>query len=338
MNFYLDHSLAPATLRSYQTAWRAWDSYAAAHDIDDAAGVPTDAAETWLASLGASGRLAPASIAAYKSAVLTRHELYHTGANAWDTQRVSRILRGIARTAVPLTPAPTLALTPAIIAVIAPGSLLGTDLQSRMLYAAATMATHAMLRPSEMLGTPAQKQRALRADDITFFAWAGTHTTCALYPHGTDLGSASVPDRYSIRLGVTKADQGATNPPIVVAAPSAVRALWTWMHARRDSSTLSPLLFVARPRPGAAERPLSIAALCRAITDALDAAGVDHPKVTGKTFRRGGASALTAAGAPTAAIANMMRHRSLAVQDRYSSAAAKAARLVALSRSLDGPQ
>ena len=147
----------------------------------------------------------------------------------------------------------------------------------------------------------------------------------------------AVPDRFAVRLGITKADQAATNAPTVVAAASAVRALWVWMHVRRDLHFASPRLFVSceEHKAGPVEVNLSMAALCRVVSNALDRVGIEHPPITGKTFRRGGASALTAAAASTATIAAAMRHRSMSMQNRYSSDLAKAEGLVTASRRMD---
>lgn len=294
----------------------------------------------WLAALGAAGTLQPASISVYKSAMQTQHELDFDGVNPWQSVRVRRLLGGIRRTAAARPRAePTLALTPAVIASItriAPASLLGVDSHSRMLYAAIMTATHAMLRPSELLGAPKLAERALTTSRITFFERASDSRVASLRARLADALHA-LPDRFEIALGASKADQSGSNPPVIVAAPSAVRALWVWMHVRRAlvGGSTDDRVFISRAPHSTRIIGLSKDALCTHVSAALTAARIAHPRITGKAFRRGGASALTASGASTSTIAAALRHRSLHVQDRYSDAASKVARLTAASRSMD---
>ena len=202
-----------------------------------------------------------------------------------------------------------------------------------MRYAAIMTATHGALRPSELLGSPVLRERALLMRDVTFFASAdGTQPVPLCSPAA--YATTALPYRFEIALGASKADQAGTNPPVPIAAPSAVRALWTWMHAHaRIVGTSDPRIFVERTLLRIV--PLGVRPLCTHVEAALDLAGISHPRITGKAFRRGGASALTAAGVPTSVIAAAMRHRSLSMQDRYSDSASKAARVIAASRAME---
>jgi hypothetical protein len=112
-------------------------------------------------------------------------------------------------------------------------------------------------------------------------------------------------------LRVTKTDQDALRPPLMIAGTIAVRAMWRWVHMRRAAGALdSDRLFAL----GA--RPLSQTALLASITSNLHRCGYPDARLSGKCFRRGGASALFESGASASSITtagrwateNMFRH------------------------------
>jgi len=182
-----------------------------------------------------------------------------------------------------------------------------------------------MLRPCEFLGVRKDRSQALRISDVTFFARAGSQEKVDLCPPGELAEQHDEPDRFSLWLGATKADQLAENPPTVIAAAPAVQALWRWMHLRRDLGGEDGPVFAV---PGGSGQ-LSQAELCRYLGEWI-AVATDGtvPKVTGRTFRRGGTSSMLASGAARADIQKQGRWKTASMVDVYSSAAAKQARAI----------
>lgn len=263
--------------------------------------------------------------------------MQHDGPNPWGSARIHRLLSGVTRTAPRHAGGgPTLAITPDLLARLVrdvPSALIAPDTRSRMRYAAVMTAAHAGLRPSELLGSAVHRERALLVTDIAFYETPASTRAMPLLPPHTSADHTVLPDRFEITLGVSKADQAGDNPPIPIAAPLAVRALWVWLHVRREAfGEADARVFIERTLSRIVG--LGIRPLCTHIADALDLAGIPHPRITGKAFRRGCASALTAAGVATSVIAATLRHRTLSMQDRYSDAASKAARVLAASRAI----
>jgi hypothetical protein len=251
------------------------------------------------------------------------------GANPWDAERIARILDGITRDrreldriARLLRPLST-ALTPARIRSIAHLYADGSAV-SLMHMAAITLGTYAMLRPGELLGTGARRGRHLRRCDITFFSSDGQQLPLQQQGSG---GNGRQPDQYRVTLGATKADQAGSNLPSIVAAPSAVATMWTWMHLGEHALESNPLFAIG-------DVPLTSNALCRRIESSLRAVGVVNPRITGKCFRRGGASHLTAAGVPEEQIRAQGRWRTQRMHERYADSASQDERRVSLSRNM----
>lgn len=260
------------------------------------------------------------------------------GSNPLDSKLVTMVLDGIQRAWYPreaelkLTSQQSINLTASLLTDIKP-HLSSTEPLHSMLWAAATVGVYALLRPSELLGTKHKKDmidtRALRFSQIKFYANSNSQQRTSLHPRGVDIDLYAVPDRYTIALGQTKTDQFGKRLPKVVAASPAVSALWRWCHLRRDLGDSSPLLFAY---DGAI--PLSMSTLLRAIEKALVALGYDKPKVTGKCFRRGGASSLVAQGLSNEDVARVGDWHSSRMVNIYSSDEAKEARRIASSRLL----
>src|SRR5690606_38348736 len=119
------------------------------------------------------------------------------------------------------------------------------------------------------------------------------------------------------------------SPPRVVAARMAVEALWRRMRLRVEIGAEGPELFRA---PG--EQPLPTTKLLDFLCDWLQATGHGRVHLTGKAFRRGGASGLIAGGVPRADAAAAGGWKSLAMLDTYASTQAKKERAVAVSRGM----
>lgn len=293
-------------------------------------------AEEWIGYLYKRGDLATATIYSYKGSMRTRWSMSGgTAINPWDSERVKRMLKGIAnlrRTTEVARKAAhpkSIALTPARIDRIS-AFIDFNDPAHVMRYAAITLGTAAMLRPGEIFGSTSNR-RPLHISDISFFATASPGSITPLLPPGSAISTHAVPDHYTINLGGTKADQFGTNAPSIVSSATSVRALWVWVHLRRDALTTSPILFIHQGVP------VTTNSIVAYLTRLLTQSGVVNPRVTGRTFRRGGASHLVAHGVPRADIAAMGRWKTHAMIEVYADTESKEQRVVQAGRGL-GPR
>jgi hypothetical protein len=113
----------------------------------------------------------------------------------------------------------------------------------------------------------------------------------------------------------------------VIAAPQAVEALTRWAQTRSALAISSPFFFADVHGKALAEAPL-----LRILRTALADLGRGDAVISGKSFRRGGASALIAQGLSNAEAAEVGGWASARMLDTYASAEAKRARLVKNSR------
>lgn len=343
VRFFVRSAIAPSTRRTYSAPtaryadWCLKRGYSAlAQDL-----TPMRAA-SWLAFLGQQGELHTSTIKVYRSALSTwwREERLAEGVNPVQSGVVELVILGIARehrqrevAARALRPVP-LVLTPTLIRELHSHAiaLSSSPEQLLMLWTALHTGTYGLLRPSEMLGSQAHPSRALTASQIEFYRDRGSDTPyeVASSRSPADLDSLTSPDRFTISLGPTKTDQLGHNPPLPIAAAPAVRAMWQWMHMRsrlglRDADPLFAL-------PG--QPPLSCRALLTHIDSWIAASGRVNARVSGKSFRRGGASALMAAGASTSDVATAGRWKTQHMAERYTSDASQLARATEVSRSM----
>lgn len=336
----MQRALADSTRRSYSPAIERYMTFCTTRSYSTlpAALTPVIAAE-WLATLADERLLCSSTIKAYSSALSTWfvEGTLCDSLNPIASNAVQRLLKGIVRE---LRPAEALAreaapvpveLTPALLAQVERQARpVGCGNYEHMLWAAANTATYGLLRPSELLGSHQHRDRALLPEQITFYGSPGSPVPMALLPAGSHIDLCPVPDRFTMALRATKADQLASNAPLPIAAAPAVRALWRWMHLRRDSS----------PAPGSrlfclpSSAPLACSDLLLAIQRWLTAIGFVNPIVKGRTFRRGGASALMAAGTPQADVAAAGRWLSPGMAEHYTNAPSMDARAVGVSRGM----
>lgn len=330
MQFFVGRAIADSTRRTYEAPTRAFREYCAQR------GVPhlpftTDVAAEWLASVAQSGKHSAATIRTYRSAISTMHAESEWGGtpNPVASEVIERLMRGIARAKAESDAAAraarprTIELTPALMLRLEPVAR-GDSPEEIMKWAAACTAVFALLRPSELLGSPQHRDRALRPAQITFFARPGEERT--VEPSG---GAPAVPDRFEIALGATKTSQLGGGPARIVAARPAVQALWRWMCLREAIGADGPELFRA-PK----QRALATTELLAFLCEWLRATGHGAVHLTGKAFRRGGASGLIAGGVPRADAAAAGGWKSLAMLDTYASAQAKKERAAAVSRGM----
>lgn len=343
---FTNSAISANTARTYAKPVARYQAFCEARGWDASPGAVTAVTlAEFVAALGAEGRLKTRSIGVYRSAISTWRVLntLSDGPNPATSVAVDRVIRGIARERQPVEAEARAArlssfdVTPALLAALqpflAPSFPARTRPHELVRWAAANVATYALLRPSELLGSPQHPERALLESQITFYMTKGSDHVGALCPRGVDPCSVQTPDHFTIALGPSKADQQGLNPPIPVAARPAVLALWVWMHARRDLSTTLPLAPQLFRVPGFAA--LRLPELTDAIADACEASGRPRPHVAGRAFRRGGASDLMAAGAAGPVMQAAGRWRSYAMPELYSSMESKIERAMEASRSME---
>ena len=333
---FVRHAIADSTRRSYEAARKRYRDYCIARSLSPLPQHITPAsAACWLADLGAADELRSRTLHVYSSS-LSHWFVESTlsdAPNPMQSNAVQRVLKGIdrdhreaevkARAGKPATTE----LTPALLL-----SLEDYAPDDYMRWAAALTGTYGFLRPSELLGSSQHRNRALRVDQVRFFSTASSAIPCTLLPPGTAVDSRPFPDHFILALEITKADQQATNDPVPIAAAPAVRALWRWMHLRRDHLSLDTSKPVFCLASGS---PLSCNALTFAVTSWLTQAGAIDPVVKGRTFRRGGASALMASGAAMGDVARAGRWALAGrMAETYTDEMGKFARVLETSRNM----
>ena len=294
----------------------------------------------WFAALGVAGAHRGSTLATYRSALSTwrSEELLSDAPNPLLSTAVTRVLKGAQRELRPQEEAQRAAAAPTLVLSAQDlhncgrfaGVGGGAQPRSLMLWAAANLGVYGLLRPNELLGSPAHPERVPTPAMVVFYAREDSEEVRALCPLGSVWGATPVPDRFTLALGPTKADQAGRNAPHGIAAAPAVRALWRWMHVRRagGARTQEPLFSLA------GEAPLSLSALGAAITGWCQAAGIEPARFTGKSLRRSGASLLTASGASLADLMAQGRWRSAEMPALYSDAGSKRARALRASRAM----
>ena len=334
-------ALAASTRVNYaaiQQRFRAWCAE------EDRAFAPFQAVDVidWLAHEGTrvDKSLAARTLGVYRSAISTLHEesaWAHLPNPATEDPRVSRLLEGIkkSRRAVHFAdekakPAERgLDLTPAVLGELAATAGRADAPRQAMLWAVVCLGTFGLLRVNELLGTTVHPERRLRVSQIRFCRTKACIP--ALFPPD---GSAATPDHLELDLYATKADQLGNNPAHQIAAPLAVAAVWRWALVRRNLARTSPASATDWMFAVPGESPVTLAQVVTYLQDALEALGHGRPHITGKAFRRGGASALVVSNAPAAAAAAAGRWKGLGMPHVYASAEAKRQQQLEISRAM----
>jgi hypothetical protein len=289
---FIRASLAPSTQGAYATALSLYQRFCGERDYL-VYPLRADYAAEWLTAMAEAGGRTANTIAQYKSALHTHFASLQSfadhGPNPLSHPKLQRLLTGIsnakaapeqaARTASPACQPLTFDIVRAL------RTIHGDGQRDVMMYAAIATATAAALRPSELLGSSDYPDRALRADQVTFYDAANQRVP------PSHLGVAYC----TIRLEVSKTHQGRREDERVISAPEAVQALGRWMVAR--AAVPHCRLFQLSD-----DKPLTTNALVGHLRRKLTAIGRGDMKVTGKCFRKGGASTLAALGVPAADI------------------------------------
>lgn len=338
----MESAIADSTRKTYDSAVQAYQRWCGEQRpvLDPSPlSITAASASNYLASRVDSGSLMARSLLVHRSALSTAWaEAAATaspmvsGDNPLQSSAVSRLLDGAAKVlretdaAKRADRAVTVSLTPELLARCpAPQSLAPRDARAIARWAAAHVGVYGCLRPGEFLGDGA----ALRAEGVQFFNAAGLSLDLAR--SCWDARSKDKPVTAKLKLGPTKADQFARNAPVLLAAPAPVAALWAWMHARRAAGAApeGPLFAI----PG--EHTLSIPEMNRVVTDWLELVTGEQIKVTGRAYRRGGASAIVGAGAPIPDAQLAGRWATPRMPMVYADEAAREAKALAVARSLD---
>ena len=331
-------AISANTRRSYDAPLRRYVAYCSArglsplvHDLTAAAGA------NFLAHLGTLGELASGTIRVYRSALSTwwRQGTLSDADNPMLSTACDLVVRGIALSRVEIDKAnrqrrkPAVEITVQLLQEIGEMGADAPDTRSVMMWAAANVALYGFLRPGELLGSYANPRRALRPEQIQFFAKpspaSGKRAPAASTPVPRQ------PDHFTIDLGVTKADPLGKNKPKAVAARPAVEALWAWMTLRGALGPAPGSVLFGIP----GEKPLSMALLLTWLADWYAAFGRPRPRFTGKGFRRGATSSALATGADIADIAEQGRWaggKDSKMPETYASAEAKRQRMLHFSR------
>lgn len=331
-------AISDATRDNYAGPQRLYREWCEANERQPLPVTPVNLAD-WLAheSCRTDKYRAARTIGVYRSAISAMHEESHWagGPSPVDDPRVQRLMQGIVNVKNRVDVAArakkradgTIDLTPAILADLEPHAGLTDQPRDAMMWAAICLGTFGLLRPSEFLGSAAHPERALSPDQIRF-----CRTASGIKAEFPPEGSSDTPDHFELHLGATKADQAGKNPPVRIAARIAVQAMWRWMIARRAmirASSPSKCLF-ATPGSG----PISMKDIAEFLRDWFARAGLGRPPISGRAFRRGGASALVEGNVPAADAAAAGRWRTPAMVQLYASREAKRAQALTISRAM----
>ena len=294
---YLRDAIAPATRRAYATALAAFRQWRQQNGRLPDELLRTDDLVSWLSELADRGHLAATTLKTYAAALSTWYlETKHPDSrepNPASDPTVARVLKGIERhrarqqQARPLTPAagPGQPLLFPTLLKLSFSALVARD---RMFQAAAYLGVGGGLRPGELLGSSKEPERALRREQLSFFSdEAGT---VAMHPQGGGAESGAVPRVLELTLRLTKTSQLGPVTKLI-SIPAVVDAVWRWIC---DTAERGPRAWLFQLASG--EPCLSTFGLCKDLERRHAAAGLGPVHFTGKSWRRGGASTLSALG------------------------------------------
>ena len=293
---YLRAALAPSTQKAYATAVSQYTTFCAERGFTMYP-LRADHAAEWLTAMAEAGGRTAATITQYKSAL---HTLFAStqsftdgSANPLAHSKLKRLLTGIANSKAAQERAASAAAPtcdPLTFDIVRRLRAVHSDNNPRevMLFAAIALATAACMRPSELLGSGTYPERALTADQVVFHTSATSESPVVL-----PTAAGIIATRCTVWLRITKTHLHGEER--TVSADEAVQALWRWYYISKAQGRIA--LF----QQGGT--PLTMSALIGHLRRKLKLIGLGHMRVTGKCFRRGGASTLSALGADAADIA-----------------------------------
>lgn len=185
-----------------------------------------------------------------------------------------------------------------------------TQPRHRMYRAAAFLGVCLALRISELLGNSVHPERALRMEQLTFYADAAALTPL---PGNSAASSTAIPVVLQLMLRATKT-QHLTRTIKICAVAEAVSAVWVWFRDCHIAGR-GPQDRLFQLEGG---HPLSAYALMQFLQRRHLAAGLGPARLTGKSLRRGGASTLAANGVDEEHIARLGWANNSHVWKRYA--------------------
>lgn len=293
----------------------------------------------FLGEMAQAGGLKHSTLATYRSALSTYWEEAGIlgAANPTAAPIITRVLDGIKRVQGEekiaqqkqgAQKARIVEMTPGLLQAIARSlGELSTDPEAQMHWAAATCFVFGLFRPNELLGSPAHPD-PIHESQITFYVQNPPAPDRAVHLRPLGDSPYPTPTYYIVQLYQQKAVQPGQQDlhgqlARTIADRGAVQAMWQWMHTRRSFGELEQRLFKL---PG--RRALSTRQLVDRCAQAVWASLGERVRFTGKSFRRGGASALMAAGASGPDMQAAGGWRSVSMPDRYASDHSKRARMI----------
>lgn len=329
-------SLAPTTHVTYASAVKNYKAYCRSRGWLEDEPITAHRLSEWLAALADGGQQSSGTLNVYRAALRRQFTLEmgpaNTTPNPADSDYLRMVIQGITKDkaeheqakraqAVKCDPA-----TPEIILQLASRHAVrraGDNPRLVMLYAAMCLGTCALLRPNELLGAPKNEDRAIRREQITFKNAQGLPCSPVCQT------AEDAPDTFILTLPVSKTDQQRRGKARTVAAAFAVRAvaLWCahWDQRPEAQRTADARLFQIDGRG------LRTQQLLAHLTAECSAVGMTNFKFTGKCFRRGGASAMAAAGEQPATIkmaggwkgSSYLKYLSAEAAERHATAASR---------------
>ena len=341
--YFVGQAHAASTQKAYGSVVRRFDERWRAEE--DVPTITTARARTWLAEVAAAGASA-ATVQTYRSALSTEHvkrakmgPVPDSAQNPLHCDSIDMLLAGIKKKQALMAPRLTLVQAErAEQGNVIDASMIehlrlawaGTTEECEMYLAAASLATAMLFRPSEMLGSQVNPDRALKMGQVAFHDDQVPRvevpiTKMSGAARDIDASTLATPTSATITLYETKTNQSSKPTFTTTRDPTAVSALWVWMNRRRRY-TSDGLVFADHwGRLTTKKLVLNINLVLKRL-DAL------RSTVSARAFRRGGASDLSAAGTPAAVINHQGRWApsSAMALDVYSSTAARRRRSAAL--------
>ncbi|HVT62483.1 MAG TPA: hypothetical protein VHD33_03235 [Legionellaceae bacterium] len=280
------------------TAVRAYQTYCQQHQRIPHP-IRSDYAIDWLSALASAGQHKSSTLRGYAAALHWYIEVNELGTgrqqlNPMDEKLVKRVLDGIERSKAEQEQAARLLrqaqeshpLTFDLVKELRNVHDSTSPLDC-MYYAAICLGVAASLRPSELLGSSKLRDRALRIGQIQFFDAEG---------NSLPFDSNCTAQRFQLHLYISKTDQLRRGQIKEISAETAVVAMQQWARLR-GSTDGQQLLFQL------VERRLDTYGLLSHLRRRLKSIGHSSFCLSGKSFRRGGASSLSVLGIPAQDIA-----------------------------------